>query len=86
MLGDDLERQVDGETVGVVQQEGVGAGDPLGARVAGALDQLVEPLQALLERAAEALLLSGQPLADQIAPARASSPYSPPISSATTSA
>jgi hypothetical protein len=50
-----------------MQLEGVGAGDPLGVGVARALDQLVEPSQAQLERASEALLLGGQPFAHQLA-------------------
>ena len=67
VLGDDLERHVDREAVGVVQEERVGAGDPLGVRVARAGDQLVEALQSLLERVAEALLLGGQPAAYELA-------------------
>ena len=67
MLGDDLQGHVDRESVGVVQQEGVGAGDALGAGVAGALDQLVEPAQTQFQRAAEAVLLGGQPAVHELA-------------------
>ena len=73
VLGDDLERQVDREAVGVVQQERVGRGDPLVAPVARAGDQLIQALEPLLERAAEALLLGGHPAADRVALRRASS-------------
>ena len=47
------------EAEGVVQPEGVLGADPSTAAPARALDQLVEQLRALLERAAEALLLGG---------------------------
>ena len=67
MLGHELDRQVDREPVGVVQQKRVGGGDPLGAGQPRALDQLVEALQALLERPAEALLLGLEPLLDRVA-------------------
>ena len=86
MLGDDLERQVDREAVGVVQQERVGGGDSLVVVLARLGDQLVQALETLLQRAAEALLLGGQPAADQRRAARCSSGYSEPISSVTTSA
>ena len=67
MLGDELERQVDREPVRVVEQERVGGGDPLVAGLARVLDQLVEPLEPLLERPAEALLLGLEPLLDRVA-------------------
>ena len=67
VLGDQLEGQVDREAVGVVQEEGVGGGDPFVAGLAGALDQLVEPLQPLLERAPERLFLGLEPLAHDVA-------------------
>ena len=67
VLGDELERQVDREPVRVVQQERVRGGDPLGAGQPRALDQLVEPLEPLLERPPEALLLGLEPLLDRVA-------------------
>ena len=67
VLGDELERQVDREPVSVVKQERVGGGDPFGAGQTGTLDQLVEPLEALLERPAEPLLLGLEPLLDRVA-------------------
>ena len=39
MLGDDLERHVDREAIGVVQQERVSAGDPLGIGEQDAVDE-----------------------------------------------
>ena len=66
-LGNELERQVDREPVRVVQQERVGGRDPLIAGLAGLLDQLGQPLEALLERPAEALLLGLEPLLDRVA-------------------
>src|SRR3954470_17438983 len=59
-LRGDLARQVDREAVGVVQPEGVLAGD-LAPR-----EQVVEQARALLERAAEALLLGAHPLQDRL--------------------
>ena len=67
MLGDELERQVDREPVGVVQAEGVLGGDALRAGLVGLRDQLLEQLGPVLERAPEALLLPGQPAADRLA-------------------
>ena len=66
-LGRHLAREVEREAVRVVQQErGVGA-DALEVVRAGLLDDLVEQLGALLERAVEALLLGAQPLVHQVA-------------------
>ncbi len=67
MLGDELQREVDREPVGVVQQEGVLGGDPLRAGLPRPRDQLVQSLESLLERAAEAFLLGLEPLAHDVA-------------------
>ena len=67
MLGDELEREIDRESEGVVQEKGVGRGDALGVAPASAVDQLVEPLESLLERPSEALLLRLEPPAHEVA-------------------
>src|SRR5204863_1384479 len=67
VVGGDLQRQVDRQTVGVVKLECVRSGDPLGIRVARAPDQLVAPIEPLFERSAKALLLRSEPFADQLA-------------------
>ena len=67
LLGGHLERQVDREAEGVVQPEGVLGGDALVAALLGARDQLLEQLRALLERAAERLLLGAEPARDRAA-------------------
>ena len=62
-----LARQVVGKAEGVVQLEGVVGVDPRGAAAFAPVDQVAEQLGALLERAAEALLLGRQPLVDRVA-------------------
>ena len=66
-LGRHLARQVEREAVGVVQQERVLGADALAVLLARALDDLLEHLRALLERAVEALLLGAQPLLHEVA-------------------
>ena len=67
MLGDELQRKVDGKAVGVVQEERVAGRDPLVARFPRPLDQVLEQARTLRQRAAKALLLGGEPLADRVA-------------------
>ena len=86
VLGDELEREVDRETVRVVQKEGVAACDALGAGVPGSGDELVEQAAALGKGAPEALLLGFEPFVHRRAACSTSSGYSPAISSVTMSA
>ena len=67
LLGEQLLGQLVGEAVGVVQLEGVLGGDPGGLVLLRSRDQLVEQPLALVERAAEALLLGRRPLEDRVA-------------------
>jgi len=66
LLVEQLAGEVVGKAVRVVQAEGVARVDPRGAAGPGLVDQLREQLRALLERAAEALLLGGQPAVDRV--------------------
>ena len=68
LLGHHLHGQVDGEAVGVVQLEGVGAGEdllPLGLVL---LQHVVEDLQAAVDGAGEVLLLGADDLGDIVLP------------------
>ena len=67
LLLEQLSREVVGEAERVVELEGVLGVDPRRALRLRALDQLREQPGALLERAAEALLLRGEPLLDRVA-------------------
>ena len=67
LLGRELEREVEREAVGVVQQERLLGADALLARVARAGDHVVEQPHALVERAVERLLLVAQPHLDRLA-------------------
>ena len=66
LLGRQLERELQREAVGVVQQERLVGADALLARVLGARDHVVEQPHALLERAAELLLLAREPHPDRV--------------------
>ncbi len=65
LLGEQLLRQVVGEPVGVVEEEGLGRVDPGGLRLLRLGDQAVEHLGAAVEGAAEALLLVVDPAHDR---------------------
>ena len=66
LLGRELERELQREAVGVVEQEGLVGADALLARRLGARDDVVEQPHALLERAPEGLLLAREPHADRV--------------------
>ena len=65
LLGEQLLGHLVGEAEGVVQLEGVLRRDPGGAVRLRLCDQLVQQALALLERAAEALLLGARPALDR---------------------
>ena len=67
LLREQLLRELVGEAVGVVQPERVLRVHPRGLVALRALDDLREQALALLERAAEALLLRRRPLLDRVA-------------------
>ena len=66
-LGDELAGQVVGESIGVVELEGILGGDPRRACVSGLAEQPIEELAAAIERVAEALLLVVDPAHDRLA-------------------
>ena len=71
LLGRELEREVEREAVGVVEQERLVGADALLPRLLRARDHVVEQPHALLERAVERLLLAADPHLDRVPRARA---------------